>query len=203
MTHKKAEQHSQTTPSITLQLHKPFQTRSPLLTRAAGKCFFYRDLLERLSASQRVSECVCLSHARMAPKQTEGGGGRVKIPDKLTDAEKKKKKQENKAKANPEKVRRAEIVCGPHAWPVAFPQYFPTHKRAQKFDLLRPPACVCVALRRRKRRSSRTASARSERSRARLNHSTRRSLDCSPSSSVLGAGYSRASPGSCPMLDPA
>ncbi len=29
---------------------------------------------------------------------------REKIPDKLTDAEKKKKKQENKAKANPERV---------------------------------------------------------------------------------------------------
>ena len=122
MTHKKQTEHSQ-------HYYTPFnhfataQTVSNAFpTRAAGTCgqvLFYGAIC--LNGCQRViSECVCLSLARMAPKQTEGGGGRVKIPDKLTDAEKKKKKQENKAKANPEKVRRAEIVLVRTLGPLRF-----------------------------------------------------------------------------------
>ena len=69
----------------------------------------------RPGASPRVGETsssLLLAHrkecrqATMAPKQTQAGGGREKIPDKLTDAEKKKKKQENKAKANPVRAQR-------------------------------------------------------------------------------------------------
>eukprot|EP00613_Pedinella_sp_CCMP2098_P009158 CAMPEP_0171649190 /NCGR_PEP_ID=MMETSP0990-20121206/36622_1 /TAXON_ID=483369 /ORGANISM="non described non described, Strain CCMP2098" /LENGTH=62 /DNA_ID=CAMNT_0012226993 /DNA_START=302 /DNA_END=490 /DNA_ORIENTATION=+ len=40
----------------------------------------------------------------MPPKMTAGGGGKVKIPDKLTDSEKKKQKQANKVAQNPEKA---------------------------------------------------------------------------------------------------
>lgn len=38
------------------------------------------------------------------PKHSDKQHDECKVPEKLTDSEKKKKKQENKAKANPEKA---------------------------------------------------------------------------------------------------
>lgn len=45
----------------------------------------------------------------MPPKMTKGGAGSVKIPDKLTDSEKKKLKQANKVKQNPAKAAEKKV----------------------------------------------------------------------------------------------
>ena len=50
-----------------------------------------------LAHSTKTESAVASEFAAMPPKDS----GFKKIPDKMTDAEKKKKQQENKAKANP------------------------------------------------------------------------------------------------------
>eukprot|EP00614_Pseudopedinella_elastica_P012805 CAMPEP_0172596512 /NCGR_PEP_ID=MMETSP1068-20121228/16326_1 /TAXON_ID=35684 /ORGANISM="Pseudopedinella elastica, Strain CCMP716" /LENGTH=64 /DNA_ID=CAMNT_0013395581 /DNA_START=363 /DNA_END=557 /DNA_ORIENTATION=- len=45
----------------------------------------------------------------MPPKQTVGGKSREKIPDKLTDSEKKKLKQATKVAQNPDKAAAKKV----------------------------------------------------------------------------------------------